>query len=111
MPHTFHVDAKPKAKGRPRFANGRTYTPKDTLDAEKFVASCYDGPLYTGPVAVFVAYHKDHSEVTVTPLSEGYERKAQADIDNLLKLTLDALNGVAWDDDRQVVHLEAIKCH
>lgn len=30
-----------------------------------------------------------------------------ADLDNLVKLVLDALNGLAWEDDRQVVTLRA----
>jgi Holliday junction resolvase RusA-like endonuclease len=30
-------------------------------------------------------------------------------LDNYVKLTLDALNGVAWEDDRQVVRIRAVK--
>lgn len=35
--------------------------------------------------------------------------KARPDLDNLVKLILDAANGVLWADDSQVVHLEAEK--
>jgi Holliday junction resolvase RusA-like endonuclease len=30
-------------------------------------------------------------------------------LDNYVKLTLDALNGVAWADDGQVVRIHAVK--
>lgn len=34
---------------------------------------------------------------------------SKPDVDNLIKLCLDAFNGVVYEDDRQVVHLEAVK--
>jgi len=33
----------------------------------------------------------------------------RGDLDNYVKLTLDALNEVAWDDDGQVVRINASK--
>jgi len=33
----------------------------------------------------------------------------RSDIDNLIKTVLDGLNGVAWEDDTQVVKVEAVK--
>ena len=50
---------------------------------------------YDGPVAVYLHVYR--------------ERKA-GDLDNRVKLTLDALNGVAWGDDAQVVELHAWRC-
>jgi crossover junction endodeoxyribonuclease RusA len=39
-----------------------------------------------------------------------YRVNAQAcDVDNLAKAVQDALNGVAYEDDRQIVHLTAVK--
>jgi len=35
--------------------------------------------------------------------------RSRADIDNLVKLVLDALQGVAYDNDNQVVYVEASK--
>ena len=49
---------------------------------------------YDGPVAVYMHVYR--------------ERKA-GDLDNRVKLTLDALNGIAWGDDAQVVELHAYR--
>ena len=49
---------------------------------------------YAGPVAVTMHVYR--------------ERKA-GDLDNRIKLTLDALNGHAWGDDAQVVELHAYR--
>lgn len=38
-----------------------------------------------------------------------YGAHGGADIDNLLKLILDALKGVFWEDDRQVTSVSAMK--
>ena len=35
--------------------------------------------------------------------------KIRCDIDNLIKAVLDALNGVVWKDDDQIIHLVAYK--
>lgn len=111
-PYIFVAEGRPKVKGRPRASRtGRVYTPKDTLAAEAELAAQYEGPKFDGPLDVFVEYEKDQQFIRITPLSAEHDSVAQADIDNLLKLTLDALNGVAWNDDRQVVRLSAVKAH
>ena len=46
----------------------------------------------SGPVAVFL---------------DVYRPRKRGDLDNLLKAVLDALNGVAYGDDEQVVRIEA----
>jgi Holliday junction resolvase RusA-like endonuclease len=35
--------------------------------------------------------------------------KLRGDLDNMVKTALDALNGKAWADDRQVVKISAVK--
>lgn len=35
--------------------------------------------------------------------------KLRGDIDNYIKTVLDALNGVAWGDDNQIVKVTAVK--
>ena len=91
---------RPKAKARPRATKtGHVYTPKTTAEAEKRIAAAWeeaDGPMFDG--AVVTVYQSPHSAKTLT-----------GDIDNYVKLTCDALNGVAWEDDKQIVRLMAVK--
>ena len=40
-----------------------------------------------------------------------YSVRMKPDTDNCIKFVLDALNGVAWHDDYQVVQINATKCY
>ena len=42
-------------------------------------------------------------------MNKGYTKKS--DIDNITKIILDALNGVAYKDDAQIVELKAKKIY
>lgn len=53
-----------------------------------------------GPVAVALTFHPKTTK-------QGRASETRLDLDNVIKVTLDALNGVAWVDDRQVVKLLA----
>ncbi len=82
-------------KARPRMTKtGHTYTPKATVDAERrvreaFEATGHDG--FTGAVGVELAFFQG--------------TRARKDVDNLVKLVLDSLNGVAYEDD---VHVNVV---
>lgn len=52
-------------------------------------------PILTGPVAI---------EITLF-----YGDKRARDIDNCGKLLLDALTGIVWEDDRQIVEMAVAK--
>lgn len=108
-------------KDRPRFTRtGHVYTTKATADFEEKIRWCYrqavKGPIVPadGPVRVVVkAYHP------VPKCAPKYKRAAmlagdikplvKVDIDNVAKLVMDALNGLAYLDDKQVVQLEGYK--
>jgi Holliday junction resolvase RusA-like endonuclease len=89
--------------------NGRTYTPRKTLEAQAILRDQYQGPLFDGPVSVLIVYGIDHQVVTITPLAPALRSSMRGDLDNYSKLTLDALNKVAWVDDKQVFELHAHK--
>lgn len=115
------IEGAPVPKGRPRFMrNGHTYTPEKTRQAEAYVRAEYieqcEG--YQFPPDVPLAIHCDF----YMPIPKGTSKKKRAemhmgteqplkkpDIDNLLKLILDALNGTAYEDDKQIVRISARK--
>lgn len=109
--YTLRVDTKPRPKGRPRvLPTGRSYTPKATVDAERVVKEAWQRagyPKMDGPLRLAIEFDGDGYTIT---LSEAHHNsKMRADLDNLAKLVLDGLNGVAYDDDKQVVHLNCSK--
>jgi Holliday junction resolvase RusA-like endonuclease len=100
MKHFFVAEGKPQVKQRPRMTRrGRAYTPKATHDAERAIADQYDGPLFTEPVHVVIGYGKDYQTIFIEHLDYEPIKSLRGDLDNYLKLTLDGLNGVAWEDD------------
>ena len=84
-----------------RMVNGRVLTSKaaKAYKAEvgwlARVAKC---PMLDGDVIVTVFLHPKMN-------LDGSASKNRLDLDNSLKLGLDALNGIAWKDDRQVIRL------
>lgn len=109
--YTVVVDKKPKVKARPRHSKGKVFTPKTTLEQEDIVAAAWAdqvGEIIEGPVEVTLVYDPDSTTIHVTT-SPHNSKTLRGDLDNYIKLTLDALNGVAWKDDGQVVRINAVK--
>jgi Holliday junction resolvase RusA-like endonuclease len=96
------MPGNPVAKGRPRCGKQGAYTPQKTRDAEELIGWCWKDVHGANPVSGLVRVY--------LTFVEGPGQRAQ-DIDNLTKLVLDALNGVAWEDDTQVraVHAELFR--
>lgn len=111
-PFTFRVDTRPTVKGRPRLGRrGRVFTPVRTLEAEAVIAERYRqlrGPYYEGPVSIEALFEPTGIDVTITPLAE-HTSKLRGDTDNYLKLLCDALNGVAFPDDKAVMIIRGEK--
>ncbi len=97
-------DPVPKARARTVHKGGRTwsFTPKRVAAWEKIVKEeatrHFDAPL-PGPIMVVMTFWMDR------PASRRAETwvPTTPDLDNLEKAVLDALNGVAYVDDRFVV--------
>ena len=111
---TIELQGPPQGKGRPRFvrATGHVYTPTETrmyendLRKQGFATMGQKKPII-GPVAVFVEAlfpipaswsMRQHDRA----LAGAILPTGRPDVDNLLKI-LDALNGVVWFDDKQIV--------
>ena len=110
----FKVPGEPVGKGRPRFvrATGRTYTPEKTERYENLVKLAFikeypdvvpiEGPISVEMVANF-SIPKSWSKKKQALAAAGALRPTKKpDTDNIAKIK-DALNGIAWIDDAQVV--------
>lgn len=111
--YSFFVEGTPRGKARPRFSRGHTYTPKTTTDYEKLVASQYHGKTYTDAlrldITAYFAIPKSYTKKQIKAIREGVRPLKKPDIDNIAKIIMDALNGIAYEDDKQVVDLRLKK--
>jgi len=121
---TFHIHTIPVPKGRPKFSKiggfVRTYTPKKTQDFETEVREAAKQamnrePLET-PLAVYLYFRlpipKSYPKKRIAACLSGSERPTKKpDLDNLAKSVLDALNGVIYQDDSQIVSLHMTKVY
>lgn len=107
------IDLKAVAKQRARLTRprrgrrSRAYTPQKTKHFEDSLAEAYrsQGGTHWGavPVGLQIEIHKDGFDVQVFPLECSVRPVGiRGDVDNYVKAIQDGLNGVAWDDDRQV---------
>jgi Holliday junction resolvase RusA-like endonuclease len=107
------IARRPLVKGRPRFVmkTGHAYTPKATLDYEKEIAQLYSGPKFAeGPIWVSLTFDEWKTIVKIREIDvETPSSKLRGDIDNYAKSVLDALNGVAFTDDKQIMRLDLRK--
>lgn len=122
----FTVEGKPQGKARARtFYNRRlgkmqSITPEKTVDYEDLVRWSYKaaGGEYYGR-GLFVVHITAVYEVPTSYLKNTREMALRGeikpavkpDIDNIVKSILDALNGVAYYDDSEVIGLTAEKMY
>lgn len=88
--------------------NGRSYVDAKTRADMDAVRDAYDGALYLCPVALSVTIYKQLPKRTPKSVEE-LPFTVRPDIDNVAKCVMDALNGVAYADDRQVIEIHAAK--
>ena len=118
----FTVPGEPTGKGRPRFirTTGRTYTPEKTARYEnlvkvEFQRQCPDAYYPEGTrlrmrISAHYAVPKSASKKNRAAMLERKIRPTKKpDCDNVLKCIADALNGIAYYDDAQIVHAEISK--
>jgi len=118
----FTVYGEPVAKGRPRYSTRggfpRSYTPAKTLRAEDdFRAQALSrrpSKPVTGQVDLEVSFYRS------IPKSFSKRKRQDAldgriapttrpDVDNYVKLICDAMNGIFWQDDAQIVCMRVHK--
>ena len=111
----FKIPGKVQAKQRPRLnlKNGRVYTPQPTINYESYVKWCYsdyakqegwEKPLenaISAEIEVFMPIPKsDTKKKKEAKLSGKIRPTVKPDNDNIAKSVLDALNGLAYGDDK-----------
>lgn len=113
---SIFIAGEVQAKQRPKF-NGRfAYTPKETVSYENLVKIQYQAQCgnYRYPddvpliVAIFVHIEPPQSASNIKKtrmLNQVEYPLKKPDVDNIAKIILDALNGIAYRDDKQVVTL------
>ena len=118
MEYELTIFGQPVGKARPRFTRtGHTYTPQGTKDYEELVRYTFVSgypkakPIENAVRVKIIAYFKIPDSYSLKKHNEliGKYYTKKSDVDNIAKIILDALNGVAYYDDKQVVKLEVIK--
>jgi Holliday junction resolvase RusA-like endonuclease len=119
---SFSVPGIARGKQRPRVTKaGHTYTPAETVNAEAHIKllagigmkEC-DGHLFEGPVELAVSVTcpipKSWSKrMREDALNGVWRPTSKPDLDNIVKLVADALNGVVYEDDKAIVRMVAEK--
>ncbi|MGN7352380.1 MULTISPECIES: RusA family crossover junction endodeoxyribonuclease [unclassified Paenibacillus] len=121
---TFTVFGEPVAQGRPRASTQggfvRMYDPEKSKDYKDYVrlAAAEHAPaaLLEGPIGmVLTVYRTIPKAISKSPKKAALAEAGQIvpttkpDVDNYLKGVKDALKGVIWKDDSQVVEVFARK--
>ena len=120
----FAVLGDPQGQGRPRFARQgkfvHTYDPPKSREYKAKVAQsfqrAYTGEPLAKPIrltikAVF-SVPRSYSKSRTWACLEGLEKPAKKpDFDNIAKGVCDALNGLAYEDDKQIVQASVYKVY
>lgn len=111
----FEIPGEPVAKARPRVVNGHAFTPKGTKTFEKAVRVFAEhamkvsrAEMLTGAVRLTVkAFFGIRNSWTVKKKQEAldgsFQHLQRPDWDNVFKAVSDALNGICFKDDSQVI--------
>lgn len=125
---TFTVPGKPQGKARARtFHNSKSnkmssVTPENTVLYENLIKTCfqqkYGQKRFSDDAYVVVnilAFFEPPKSVSKKKRADMLERRIwpakKPDSDNIAKVVLDALNGIAYHDDTQVISLTVTKAY
>lgn len=111
----LEIHGNPVGKGRPKFTKkGHVYTPSGTALAEKEIRQAWreageprlDDVALELVVKLYVQrpklHYKQNGELSKEGLRHPIPRNKKPDVDNALKLVMDALNSRAYRDDVQI---------
>lgn len=121
----FYVEGNPIGKGRPRFRRTKnfvqTYTDSKTAAWEEKIKTAAkqamgETPPLETPVSVYayfgMAVPASYSKKRTSACLKGLEAPTKRpDLDNMAKAVLDAMNGVVFQDDCQIINLHLKKVY
>lgn len=108
MIHEFRVYGEVRGQGRPRvdFTRRRVYKDNRDIEAERRIKDAYINSSGTHfgskPVMVIVVSHRHLPSSKPKKITSEHD-VYKPDASNILKSVEDALNGIAYEDDSQVV--------
>lgn len=124
----FHVPGKPQGKARARTVHNKninrsvSYTPDNTMLYENLIKTLYiqsaKGVLFGKEIPIKLSI-----TASFIPVKSASKKKQQQmltgeilplkkpDIDNIVKVVADSLNGVAYQDDTHIACVEAKKVY
>ena len=115
----FTIDGEPVGKARPRMntRTGKAYTPDKTRMYEDYIKLLYRSQIkhyFEGYVkltikAFYGVAKNDSKKKKEDKLSNILRPSKKPDIDNVVKLIADGLNGIAYKDDTQIIEIYATK--
>ena len=125
---TFVVPGEPQGQGRPRFSTrggyARAYDTDRSRDYKVRIKTAaidqmlrqgdiepMTGPLLISIMATEGVGKSKTKAFRVAALCGNVRPTKKPDIDNIVKAVMDALNGTVYEDDRQVVSLQAWKVY
>lgn len=118
---TFEVLGKPQGKARARVTKWGAYTPDKTILYENLIKLSFqqkypkvdllEGYLRMSITAVFEPPKSTSKKNKDLMYNQMIRPAKKPDIDNVAKCVLDALNGIAYKDDIQVVELHLNKVY
>lgn len=115
----LEIMGKPLGKARPRVTRNGTYTPKKTVNYENLIRwtfqskfpnhKPFEGYIEAEIKAIFDVPKSYSKKKTLELLNKSCNYDHKPDLDNVAKIVLDSLNGIAYKDDSQVTVLKVIK--
>lgn len=124
MNTTIFIKGKPEGKARARTFYDRrarkmvSVTPAQTKTYEEYIRWCYteqggqhfgDKPVQVGIKAFYEIPKSFSKKKKEAAAAREIYPTTKPDCDNIIKVVLDALNGLAYDDDKQVVSVSCEK--